>query len=79
MAYAPTGKPSPMEASMFTIRATPNSEIERGVTTRGTETPNSCDETTTATASDAIDVTVDDAKAARHLPAKYGGEDFGDT
>jgi hypothetical protein len=64
---------------MFMMRATPNSEIEIGVTTRGIATPNSIDETTTATASDAIEVTVDEAKAARHLPAKYGGEDFGDT
>src|SRR2546425_12827846 len=79
MAYAPRRNPSPMEASMFTMRATPNNEIERGVITRGIETPNSCDEITTATASEAIDVTVDEAKAARHLPAKYGGEDFGDT
>jgi hypothetical protein len=64
---------------MFTMRANPNREIERGVTTRGIPTPNNSDETTMAAASEAIEVTVEEAKAARHLPAKYGGEDFGDT
>ena len=68
-----------MEASMFTMRATPNREIERGVRMRGIVTPNSSDETTMATARDAIEVTVDEANAARHLPARYGGDDFGDT
>jgi len=79
MAYAPRRNPSPMEASMFTTRATPNREIERGVITRGIATPNSSDESTMATASDATEVTVDEANAARHLPARYGGDDFGDT
>jgi len=79
IAYAPNKNPSPIEAKMFTMRATPNSEIDRGVTTSGIATPNSSDETTTTTASDVIEVTVDEAKAARHLPARYGGEDRGDT
>jgi hypothetical protein len=64
---------------MFTMRATPNRKIERGVTTRGIATPNRSSEITTATASDAMDVTVDEAKDARHLPARYGGEDLVDT
>ena len=79
MAYAPSKKPSPMEANIFTIRATPNREIESGVTTRGIATPNSNHEITTATARDAMDVTVDEAKDARHLPARYGGDDFVET
>ncbi len=79
MAYAPSKNPSPIEANMFTTRAIPNRKIERGVTTRGIATPNRSNEITTATASDAIDVIVDEAKDATHLPARYGGEDFVET
>jgi hypothetical protein len=64
---------------MFTTRAIPNRKTETGVTTRGIATPNRNNEITTATASDAMDVTVDEAKEARHLPARYGGEDLVET
>ncbi len=59
-----------MEANMFTTRAIPNNKMESGVIMRGIATPNNNNEITTATASDAIDVTVDEAKDARHLPAR---------
>jgi hypothetical protein len=64
---------------MFTTRATPNRTTESGVTTRGIATPKSNSEMTTAIANDAMEVTVDEAKDARHLPARYGGDDLVDT
>jgi len=64
---------------MFTTRAIPNSKTETGVTTRGIATPNKKSEITAAIARDAVDVTVEDAKDARHLPARYGGEDLVET
>src|SRR5215472_8563041 len=77
MEYAPSKKPRPIEARTFTMSATPNRKTDTGVRRKGIDTPKSADEASTATASETMEVAVDVTNEPRHLPARYGGEDFG--
>ena len=63
---------------MLTINATNRSVMLTGVRTNGRPVLNRYIEITDAPTSDPADVIADVAKEARHLPARLGGEDFGE-
>ena len=79
IAYAPSRNPSPIDAKKLTIRASEKRTMEIGLTTKGTAASKRTEVASTATTRDIIDVTIEVAKEPRHRPARYGGDDFGDT
>ena len=72
-------KPSPIDPKIFTTKARASIAAETGVTINRIGTLKIVVAITYAAISEAIEVTVDDANEARQRPARYGGEDFGET